>query len=187
MASIITDHLPPSPLLLITTIVFIFIPSLWTILTNFRRRSAIQHSSSSQSPILIYDVFLSFRGGDTRRGFTKKLYKALHKKGINAFMDDSLKIGIDMSQQLLTTIEQSRFAIVVFSQNFTSSVWCLKELLHIVNSKNVVNHRTVFPVFYDVTPNEVRYQTGMIGKGLEESARYVVLEQLSRKRGLCNR
>ena len=34
-----------------------------------------------------YDVFLSFRGEDTRNNFTGHLYKALDRKGLGTFMD----------------------------------------------------------------------------------------------------
>jgi len=35
-----------------------------------------------------YDVFLSFRGEDTRASFTSHLYTALHNEGIFVFKDD---------------------------------------------------------------------------------------------------
>ena len=43
-------------------------------------------SSSSSTRRWNYDVFLSFRGEDTREGFTSHLYKALCDKGINTFI-----------------------------------------------------------------------------------------------------
>ncbi|CAN1160452.1 Disease resistance protein Roq1 [Linum perenne] len=35
-----------------------------------------------------YDVFLSFRGADTRTGFSGHLYSALLRDGIHPFLDD---------------------------------------------------------------------------------------------------
>ena len=40
-----------------------------------------------------YDVFLSFRGKDTRNGFTSNLNGILRHNGINTFMDDELQRG----------------------------------------------------------------------------------------------
>ena len=37
-----------------------------------------------------FDVFLSFRGEDTRLGFIGHLYKVLCQRGINTFIDDNL-------------------------------------------------------------------------------------------------
>ena len=45
-------------------------------------------SSSSSTPQWNYDVFLSFRGEDTRKSFTDHLYYALKQKGIFTFKDD---------------------------------------------------------------------------------------------------
>ena len=63
-------------------------------------------SSSSSTCQWKYDVFLSFRGQDTRTGFTTYLYKALEQKGINTFMDDKLPRGEEISAELLKTIEE---------------------------------------------------------------------------------
>lgn len=60
-------------------------------------------SSSTSTRRWKYDVFLSFRGDDTRTGFTTYLYKALEQKGINTFMDDKLPRGEEISAELLKT------------------------------------------------------------------------------------
>ncbi|KAJ7975434.1 Disease resistance protein [Quillaja saponaria] len=69
-----------------------------------------------------YDVFLSFRGEDTRYGFTGNLYNALYQRGIYTFIDDEkLKRGEEISPTLLKAIEESRVSIVVFSENYADS------------------------------------------------------------------
>ena len=89
--------------------------------------------SSSSTPRWTYDVFLSFRGEDTCKGFTDHLYNALEKKGILTFRDEEkLERGKFISQELVKVIEESRFAIVIFSINYGFSMWCLDELVHIV-------------------------------------------------------
>ncbi|OIW02449.1 hypothetical protein TanjilG_05042 [Lupinus angustifolius] len=101
-----------------------------------------------------YHVFLSFRGGDTRLSFTNHLYAALVRKGIITFRDDKqLHKGDAISQHLHQSIQQSLAAIVVISENYASSTWCLDELKLILESRI-----DVFPVFYGVTPSDVRYQ-----------------------------
>ncbi|XP_048439829.1 disease resistance protein RPV1-like isoform X1 [Pyrus x bretschneideri] len=111
-------------------------------------------SSSSGSPWK-YDVFLNFRGEDTRRCFVSHLYKALNQKAINTFIDaEGLRKGNDLSQ-LLTAIQDSRVSIVVFSQKYASSTWCLKELVQILDCMDRKNQMVV-PVFYEVDPSHVR-------------------------------
>ncbi|XP_044475404.1 TMV resistance protein N-like isoform X2 [Mangifera indica] len=107
---------------------------------------------SSPSSSWIHDVFISFRGEDTRKNFTDHLYTALTWKGINVFKDDiELEIGKPISSELLNAIEKSRISIVVFSRNYVSSTWCLDELVKIVECKNSLG-QMVIPIFYDVDP-----------------------------------
>ncbi|CAI8584460.1 unnamed protein product [Vicia faba] len=85
--------------------------------------------SSSFSYGFTYDVFLSFRGPDTRYGFTGNLHKALCDTGIRAFIDDrELEGGDDIKTSLSEAIQDSRIAILVFSANYASSSFCLDEL-----------------------------------------------------------
>ncbi|XP_021802734.1 TMV resistance protein N-like [Prunus avium] len=112
-----------------------------------------------------YQVFLSFRGEDTRRGFTDYLYKQLDWRGIRTFRDDpDLERGTDINPELLTAIEQSRFVIIVLSTNYATSSWCLRELAHIVQSMK--EKERIFPIFYDVDPSDVRHQRGSFGTAL---------------------
>ncbi|XP_059668836.1 disease resistance protein Roq1-like [Cornus florida] len=111
-----------------------------------------------------YDVFLSFRGKDTRKNFVNHLYMALQKKGIYTFKDDEkLKRGKSISIQLLKAIKESELAVIIFSNNYASSAWCLDELVEIIGCKNMLG-QTVLPIFYDVDPSEVRKQNGSFGE-----------------------
>nr|CAN75332.1 hypothetical protein VITISV_004838 [Vitis vinifera] len=109
-----------------------------------------------------YEVFLSFRGEDTRKSFTDHLHEALHRCGINTFIDDQLRRGEQISSALLQAIEESRFSIIIFSEHYASSSWCLDELTKILECVKVGGH-TAFPVFYNVDPSHVRKQTGSYG------------------------
>ena len=125
----------------------------------------INEGGSCSTARFIYDVFLSFRGEDTRYNFTSHLYKALCDKGFNTFIDDdNLQKGEEISTELLKAIELSMISIVVFSENFASSTWCLNELVKILECKNF--GQIVLPVFYKVNPSEVRKQEGRFGIAL---------------------
>ncbi|KAK4584227.1 hypothetical protein RGQ29_022103 [Quercus rubra] len=125
----------------------------------------INEGGSCSTARFIYDVFLSFRGEDTRYNFTSHLYKALCDKGFNTFIDDdNLQKGEEISTGLLKAIELSMISIVVFSENFASSTWCLNELVKILECKNF--GQIVLPVFYKVNPSEVRKQEGKFGIAL---------------------
>ncbi|PRQ59010.1 putative winged helix-turn-helix DNA-binding domain, toll-like receptor [Rosa chinensis] len=114
-----------------------------------------------------YDVFLSFRGEDTRKGFTDHLYDKLQWRGIRTFRDDpELERGTAISPELLTAIEQSRFAVVVLSPNYASSTWCLLELSKICECMG--ERGTILPIFYEVDPSHVRHQRGSFAEAFDE-------------------
>ncbi|KAH9725933.1 ADP-ribosyl cyclase/cyclic ADP-ribose hydrolase [Citrus sinensis] len=64
----------------------------------------------------LHDVFLSFRGEDTRDNFTSHLHYVLSLKGIKTFVDDQLIRGDNISRSLLDTIEASSISIIIFSE-----------------------------------------------------------------------
>jgi hypothetical protein len=116
--------------------------------------------TSFSRPHWNYEVFLSFRGEDTRKNFTDHLYYALVRVGIRTFRDDEeLQRGMTISTELLNVIRGSRISIVIFSKGYASSRWCLDELVQIVVCKNTIGH-TLLPIFYHVDPSDVRNQTG---------------------------
>ncbi|KAI9383529.1 hypothetical protein POPTR_013G098550v4 [Populus trichocarpa] len=125
-------------------------------------------SSSYSPPQWKYDVFLSFRGKDTRNNFTSHLYSNLEQRGIDVYLDDrGLERGKTIEPALWQAIEDSRFSIVVFSRDYASSPWCLDELVKIVQCMKEMGH-TVLPVFYDVDPSEVADQKGNYKKAFIE-------------------
>ena len=123
-----------------------------------------------------YDVFLSFRGEDTRASFTSHLYTALHNAGVFVFKDDeTLPRGNKISPSLQLAIEESRVSVVVFSRNYAESRWCLKELEKIMECHRTTG-QVVVPVFYDVDPSEVRHQTGHFGQAFRNLEAYIDLK-----------
>ena len=117
-------------------------------------------ASSSATPTFEYDVFLSFRGEDTRHNFTSHLHAALLRRKIETYKDDeNLERGDEISQALKRAIELSKLSVVIFSENYASSSWCLDELVHILECRKKYK-QTVLPVFYRVDPSDVRQQEG---------------------------
>lgn len=133
----------------------------------------------SSSPPPTYDVFLSFRGDDTRYTFTSHLHKALHDKHVHIFIDYRLGGGDEISPSLSTAIEESHISIVVFSKGYASSRWCLEELVKILECKRLYG-RVVIPVFYGVDPSVVRNQTGVFAEAFVEHERQENVERVWR-------
>ncbi|KAK3228827.1 hypothetical protein Dsin_000708 [Dipteronia sinensis] len=116
-------------------------------------------SSASNTPPLKYEVFLSFRGEDTRYNFTSHLHRTLCDKKIQTFIDYELRRGDEISPSLIKAIEDSHISIIIFSQGYASSTWCLEELVKILECKKMYG-QIVMPIFYEVDPSHVRHQTG---------------------------
>ncbi|EEF39695.1 conserved hypothetical protein [Ricinus communis] len=122
-------------------------------------------STSSTPPQRKYDVFLSFRGLDTRNGFVSHLFKALSEKQIITFKDENLDRGEQISDTLSQTIKESYVSVVIFSKNYACSAWCLDELVTILQCNKEMG-QVVLPVFYEIDPTEVQELTGSYGNAL---------------------
>lgn len=124
--------------------------------------------SSSTTRRWMYDVFLSFRGEDTRQNFTKHLYDALDTAGVNTFRDDvELRQGDAVGSELVVAIKKSRIAVVVFSDGYADSQWCLGEIAEIMDCRTVEG-QLVLPIFYEVDPSDVRKQKGRFAAAFEK-------------------
>ncbi|CAN6685249.1 unnamed protein product [Malus baccata var. baccata] len=121
--------------------------------------SSSSSAAAISSPSRKYDVFLSFRGEDTRNTFTSHLRAALLRKKLDTYIDYKLERGDEIGPALLEAIEKSKLSVIIFSKNYASSTWCLDELVHIQGCKER-DGQFVIPVFYDISPQEVRKQQG---------------------------
>ncbi|KAI3754371.1 hypothetical protein L1987_54154 [Smallanthus sonchifolius] len=128
-------------------------------------------ASTSSTPIhYIYDLFLSFNGEDTRYSFTAHLYEALRQAGITTFMDDNgIHEGQELKPKIKNSIKKSKASVIVISNNFAKSSWCLYELWLILKQRRKGGH-FVLPVFYGVDPSDVRNQRESFKIKAEEGA-----------------
>ncbi|KAB2614527.1 TMV resistance protein N-like [Pyrus ussuriensis x Pyrus communis] len=127
--------------------------------------AALEASSSKQWE---HDVFLSFRGKDTRRTFTDSLYCALKREGVNVFIDEKkLPRGENIRDELVEAIKRSRIAAIVFSERYADSRWCLEELEMIMECRRSTG-LTVLPIFYHIDPSHVRHQTGSFAEPFQK-------------------
>ncbi|KAK9063619.1 hypothetical protein SSX86_017490 [Deinandra increscens subsp. villosa] len=107
-----------------------------------------------------HDIFICFRGLDTRMKFVKHLSSALLQQRV--YKDDVIPRGESISPSLFKAIRESKIAIIVFSENFADSEWCLNELAYIMKCRSE-RGLIVIPIFYHVHPSEVRRQKGKYG------------------------
>ncbi|GJW77156.1 NB-ARC domains-containing protein [Tanacetum coccineum] len=68
-----------------------------------------------------------------------------------------------------TPIEESRFLIIIFSKNYASSSWCLRELVKILERKQIENPKhEVRIIFYDAKPDAARKQKRSYAEAFRE-------------------
>eukprot|EP01018_Ginkgo_biloba_P005681 Gb_08935 [translate_table: standard] len=104
-----------------------------------------------------FDVFLSFHGPDTRKTLVGHLFHSLSSAGVVVFLDsETLEKGKTIDMSLEYAIHNSHILIPIFSRNYAYSHWCLNEVSQMSRS----NAKLIIPIFYNVRPAEVRYQTG---------------------------
>ncbi|XP_031475623.1 disease resistance protein RPV1-like isoform X2 [Nymphaea colorata] len=160
----------PKPTSTIVIFTFLSVVSVTVAISWLRRSKRINRShvgritvSEAQKPSppppkghgFEFDVFLSFRGEDTRKTFTELLYDGLEMQGIHTFKDDEkLKKG-ERVESLLDAIDKSKLFVPILSKNYADSRWCLMEIAKIVSSG-----RLIIPVFFDVDPSDIRRQKG---------------------------
>ncbi|XP_042496515.1 disease resistance protein RUN1-like isoform X2 [Macadamia integrifolia] len=117
------------------------------------KRTREASSSKSSTRRRNHDVFLSFSEDESNKIIIDGLYNDLVQKGVRTYRGEH-KRG-------KKSIEESRIAIVVFSRNYVSTIWCLDELVKILECRSRLG-LTVIPVFSDVDPSDVRKQKGSL-------------------------
>ena len=110
------------------------------------------------TPQIKYDVFVSFRGEDIRDGFLSHLIMDFERKKINAFVDVKLERGDEVWSSLVGAIKGSSISLIIFSQDYASSHWCLEELVTIFECRDKYG-QILIPVFYKVEPTDVGHQS----------------------------
>ncbi|XP_038992039.1 disease resistance protein RPV1-like isoform X1 [Hibiscus syriacus] len=93
-------------------------------------------SSSLSSGPMKHQVFLGFRGEDTRLSFTGHILQALKATGMNIFDEEKLEEGEQLSQ----AIAASSLSLIVLSNDYASSKSCLAELSDIMDRKDTRGH-----------------------------------------------
>ncbi|CAN1306143.1 Disease resistance protein L6 [Linum perenne] len=140
---------------------------------NINAPSVMSYSMDSTNslslPSVEYEVFLSFRGPDTRNQITEILYRFLIHSKIHTFKDDDeMRKGEGIWPALVKAINQSKVYVPILSENYTHSKWCLNELAEIVECRKKDNRRIILPIFYMVDPRDVRHQSGPYQKAFQQ-------------------
>lgn len=121
-------------------------------------------------------VFLNFRGAELRQSFVAHLEMALIRGGVNVFVDQPLYRGLE---SLFKGIEESSVALVILSERYTESTWCLNELVKI--KERVEQGKLIaIPIFYKLDPSQVKNLEGDFGSSLWDLGKRTEFDKLKR-------
>ncbi|XP_023639562.1 disease resistance protein LAZ5-like [Capsella rubella] len=125
--------------------------------------SSMEMEAYQETQIKPPKVFLNFRGVELRQSFIAHLEVALTRGGVNVHVDQRLQLGDQLD--VFKGIEESRIALVILSERYTESKWCLDELVKI---QELVEQGKLMaiPIFYNLHPSVVESLDGEFGDNL---------------------
>jgi hypothetical protein len=130
-------------------------------------RDATSFASSSTSPSHsgVYDVFISHRGPDVKKGIASHIYYPLKHLGLAVFLDQQeMQEGERITPQIEGAIRTASVNIAIFSPGYANLDWCLNKLVLMLESQRArLGISTIIPIFYRVNPCELRWTRGEDG------------------------
>ncbi|OWM89086.1 hypothetical protein CDL15_Pgr023932 [Punica granatum] len=140
-----------------------------------QKEEAAEKQDDSEASVSDYEVFLSFRGPDSRQGLADVLYNDMRTAGIHVFRDDDELGTGDEIRKILPAIENSKICVPIFSSTFAASAWCLREVERMVEFK-----KEIMPIFYTATPDDVKLRTELFKKELRKHEKKHGKEQVKK-------
>ncbi|KAL1218399.1 Disease resistance protein RPS4B [Cardamine amara subsp. amara] len=110
-----------------------------------------------------HQVFINFCWEDFHYGFISHLVTALTSNNINVFTDNiKVQLKLNMIDESRKKREDSRIALVIFSEKYTESRWLLRELTMIADCVEK-GKLVAIPIFYKLDPSTVKGLKGQFG------------------------
>lgn len=120
------------------------------------RRQIVEQSmpTSGTAAGEMHDFFISHASED-KDSFVRSLAEALRERGANVWYDEfTLKIGDSLRREIDRGLGNSRFGIVVLSENFFNKEWPSRELDGLVTMETRGSAQ-ILPIWHKVSKDEV--------------------------------
>ncbi|XP_054782827.1 disease resistance protein RPV1-like [Prosopis cineraria] len=120
-------------------------------------------SSSSLAAAPTHEVFISVQNDDPSKYIADMIDRSLTLRGVPTFKDErrlrEKQKGTNLGRDLKEAIAMSKISIVMLSENYVYSSWCLEELVVILQNRQKWG-LIVLPIFYEMDPSDIRKQRG---------------------------
>jgi hypothetical protein len=102
-----------------------------------------------------YDVFISHASED-KDSFVRPLAEKLKTEGVRVWYDEfSLTVGDRLTVSINAGLKDSRYGIVVFSNNFFEKQWTIVEL-SALQQKALSQEKVILPILYNISHDEFK-------------------------------
>jgi hypothetical protein len=116
----------------------------------------INHRHRSESTINYkYDIFICHASED-KEPFVRQLATALKKINLNVWYDEfSLFLGDSLRRSIDLGLSQSKYGIVVLSQNFFNKEWPQKELDGLA-ARELETEKVILPIWHGISRHDIQ-------------------------------
>lgn len=133
-----------------------------------------------------HDVFISHAVED-KLVIANELFKRLEEAGLNIwYSGKDLRIGDSIETVIRRNLSRSKYAVVIFSQNYLAKSWTMKEL-YLLLGHEIAQRKIILPILLDVTIEDIKKKDiGVADKfaiPVEKGLDYIVEKILEEVRG----
>jgi TIR domain len=102
----------------------------------------------------LYDAFISHAVED-KIPIANELFQKLEQAGLKIWYSGrELNAGDSIATTIHDGLNKSRFGIVIFSKNYISKTWTLREFFHLM-AREKDGNKVILPILYEVTPKDL--------------------------------
>ena len=135
-------------------------------------------NESTPPPTKAYDVFISHATED-KEEVVRPLALALREQGLSVWYDEfALRIGDSLRRKIDAGIAQSRFGVVILSEQFFAKQWPQYELDGIVTMR-LTGAQTILPIWHKITKSEVIAQSPVLADTIARSTTDCTIEEIA--------
>ena len=125
-----------------------------------------------------WDLFISYANED--RDFAIELVNELEKFGLNVWSDNrNLKIGDNLVRKINNGLNNSKFGLVILSENFFLKEWPKRELETMLQI-NKTETKSILPIWHNITFEKIKSEypiiASIVGINSSEGVKTIVKE-----------